>query len=108
MLDFPFTLDSGQDPEPDLVKAMEFTGKYGSIPGKFTCDGATAADCVLVTSEDKATGETVITASGSLGWEFVSNDNVESESVQDEDYMYFGYWLQTPGGTQQVRCILQR
>ena len=37
-----FVLDSGQGPESKLVTAMEFTGKFGSIPGTFTCDGATA------------------------------------------------------------------
>ena len=52
----------------------------------------------LATSKDAATGEIVInTASDvSTAWTFVSNANVESASVQDDDYMYFGYWLQSP------------
>ena len=44
-LTLPFVLDSGQAPVAKLMTAMEFTGKYGSIPGTFTCDGATAAAC---------------------------------------------------------------
>ena len=30
------------------------------------------------------------------GWTFESDDFVESEATQDADYMYFGYWLQSP------------
>ena len=30
------------------------------------------------------------------GWTFKSDDYVESVATQDADYMYFGYWLQSP------------
>jgi hypothetical protein len=33
------------------------------------------------------------------GWTFESEDYVESEATQDGDYMYFGYWLQSPVGS---------
>ena len=30
------------------------------------------------------------------GWTFVSDGYAESVAMQSEDYMYFGYWLQSP------------
>ena len=87
-------VDSGQEADSKLETAEEFSGTYGSIPGTFTCDEGDT--CMLATTTNDETGERLITIDTSENWEFESNSDVESEAVQDPDYMYFGYWLQSP------------
>ena len=69
------------------------TGTVNGIPGTFTCTTGTCS----VTFADEAPGRaenTVATITGA-GWTFESDENVESQATQDNDYLYFGYWLQT-------------
>ena len=91
---YPFVVDSGQDIDSKLAAAKEFSASYGRIPGTFTCDEDKT--CALITTKDAKTGDRLITIMTSQDWEFESNSDVESEAVQDKDYMYFGYWLQSP------------
>ena len=92
-----FVLGPGQGNDESINMARSFTGAYGSIFGTFTCaDDAT--NCGTVETDDTGIGgeRLLLTTLDSLDWTFVSDDYVESESTQDEDYMFFGYWLQSP------------
>ena len=93
-----FVLDSGQD-EDDTINMDEsmFRITYNGVPGTFTCVGDSCAD--IVTATDVNTGQRIITDGTTFvndGWTFESDDYVETVATQDADYMYFGYWLQSP------------
>ena len=58
--------------------------------------GGNEPDCSDIVVEE-IVGQVFITSDFTpLGWTFVSDLNVESEAKQDEDYLYFGYWMQFP------------
>ena len=72
------------------------TGTLNGISGTFTC---TANTCNVTFPTDTVPGRadnTVATISGD-GWTFESDENIESQAKQDDDYLYFGYWLQDEG-----------
>ena len=94
-----FVLDSGQD-DDDTISMDESTFRvtYNGIPGTFTCAGD---DCVDITTlTDDKTGQRIIDGTATTfeddGWTFESDDYVETVATPDADYMYFGYWLQSP------------
>ena len=80
-------LDPGQDEDGDLET---FTAELGGVPGTFTCDDDSA--CGIVTMMNSG-DDRVVTASIGAGWDFVSDKYVESQAEQDDNYMIFGYWL---------------
>ena len=84
-------VDAGQD-DGDINDDMEFTGSIGGVPGTFMCDDT----CGVIETETNEGGQTIITAALTSGWTFESSNYVESQADQDTDFMYFGYWLQSP------------
>ena len=95
--DIAFEIDSGQD---DLSK--EITGAYirskdqTRIEGKFTCIVDQLAPRLLTTT-NLATGKLELGSSlATESWTFESDGFEIEGAVQDSDYMYFGYWLQSP------------
>ena len=94
-----FVLDSGEDDDETINKdESSFRVAYNGVPGTFTCVGDTCAD--INTDTDDNTGQRVIDGTQTTfvmdGWTFESDDYVEAVATQDADYMYFGYWLQSP------------
>ena len=73
------------------------TGTLNGIAGTFTC---TTGECTVAfataTPGTSIADNTVATLTGD-GWTFESDGNVETQATQDDDYMYFGYWLQDEG-----------
>ena len=90
-----FVLDPKQDEDEDLTDS--FTGAYGSVPGTFTCDDDTEVRCTgVATMVDEVGDARYLSVALTSGWTFVSTDYAEDAAVQDDDYLYFGYWLQSP------------
>ena len=95
-----FEIDPDQDLDAindDMNMDKELTGSYimadgERIPGTFSC---AAADCTEVTMRS-VLGKSLLDVQLAASWEFVSDNYVEAEATQDADYMYFGYWLQSP------------
>ena len=53
--------------------------------------------CTTVsTADDTISGDRILSARLITGWEFESDMDEEVAADQDDDYMYFGYWLQFP------------
>ena len=95
----PIVLDAGQDEinMPTLGNARMFTGTIGGISGTFTCANTSSAVCGTVTPlPNDLTGQLTLDTALDAGWTFESDDYVEKVAAQDSDYMYFGYWLQSP------------
>ena len=67
------------------------TGTYNGIPGTFTC---IIQNCTATFSELSSAAPN--TATTFEGWSFTSTDFVETSATPDGDYLYYGYWLQTP------------
>ena len=91
-------IDRNQDAD-DIAEDEEFTGYYirsdsSRIHGTFKC---TTDECLPVVIPTIPTGEGNLVLEAHLtGWAFESdNEEKEGEKI-DEDYMYFGYWLQSP------------
>ena len=76
----------------DTVRSI--TGVFSGVRGTFTC--AETVACADITTEPNAGGQRVLMASIGRGWTFESDGPVESEATQDGDYLYFGYWLNSP------------
>ena len=75
------------------------------IPGTFTCD--LDQGCPDIEGTETVVGTLVLSANPGAGWEFESDKNVEEGEVPDTNYMYFGYWLQSPvDGTTYAFSIL--
>ena len=96
---FVFVLDAGQGNDGSLNMekenmARKFRGAYGDASGTFTC--AADATCTAIETDTNAGGQRVLTNQLSGGWTFESDGFVESEAIQNQDYMYFGYWLRSP------------
>ena len=90
-----FVLNADQGEDGDLTES--FTGAYGDIPGTFTCDDTDDAMCTGVgTMEDDVGGHRYLNVHLDAGWTFESDENVEDAAAQDDDFLYFGYWLQSP------------
>ena len=49
-----------------------------------------------MTVTNETTGQITLSANLPANWTFESRDYVETVSAQDSDFMYFGYWLQSP------------
>ena len=97
----PIVLDAGQDAAeinmPAQGTARMFTGTIGGVAGTFTCANTSAAICGAVTTmTNDITSQITLDAMLDPGWTFESDDYVEKVAAQDSDYMYFGYWLQSP------------
>ena len=92
-----YVLDPGEDVADINMDVMEmdtFRATYNGIPGTFTCGAGT---CATIDLTPVTGGQMNITNTFTVGgWTFESDDFVESEATQDADYMYFGYWLQSP------------
>ena len=71
------------------------TGTVNGIPGTFTC--TTAACTVAFVDGDQAGRADTTVATFTGEWLFESDENIESQATQDQDYLYFGYWLQDQG-----------
>ena len=96
-----FVLDAGQDDDDDINMDIDMadtvrsiTGEFSGIPGKFTCDESIA--CGEITTVMNSGGDRVLSVNIGDGWTFESDDYVESSAMQDDNYMYFGYWLNSP------------
>ena len=53
---------------------------------------------MVATDDTNVGGQRILTSNLNqpMGWTFESDGYVESQATQDGDYMYFGYWLQSP------------
>ena len=96
-----FVLDANQDDDDSLNMDLDMadtvrsiTGVFSGVPGEFTC--AETVTCATITTETNAGGQRVLMANIGAGWTFESDGPVESEATQDGDYLYFGYWLNSP------------
>ena len=74
-----------------------FTGTFNGHQGTFTCTSATCTITLLGSNTDGRDPNTVTAFVGADTWSFKSDMYLESLAVQDEDYLYFGYWLQDEG-----------
>ena len=96
MIPIPIILAENQDVtdiEVAASTARTFKGESDGVSGTFTC--AANILCDKVNPVPNLGGQLVV--SGPLAsWTFESDDYVESVAKQDADYMYFGYWLQSP------------
>ena len=113
-----FVLDAGQGTTSSLnIESVyrQFTGAYGSISGTFTCAADTL--CTPVVTDDESVGhvgQRVLTAHLTRGWKFESARNVDAVAKPDEDYMFFGYWLQKPQNPNlemaglRIHCLLRQ
>ena len=111
----PIVLDDGQEAAdinmPAEGTARMFTGTISGVNGTFTCANTATADCGTVTTmTNETTGQITLDTTLAAGWTFVSRDYVETVAAQDSDFMYFGYWLQSPDNPSVVmprlRCSL--
>ena len=73
--------------------ARTFTGTISGASGTFTCAASQA--CAEIVPSENAGGQMILTTV-LTDWTFVSNSVVESAALQDENYMFFGYWLREP------------
>ena len=99
-----YVLDPGEDVDAINMDVMDmdmdtfFSATYNGIPGTFTC--AAFANCVSIATSMITGGQIIITntnfADNDNGWTFESDDFVETSATQDADYMWFGYWLESP------------
>ena len=94
-----FVLDPGQDVDTINMAMSDmdrmFRAAYNGVPGTFTC--VADATCADIATSTITGGQKIITNSfNAAGWTFESDDFVETEATQDADYMYLGYWLQSP------------
>ena len=94
-----YVLDPGEDVDTindDVMDMSTFRATYNGIPGTFTC--ADGTNCVEIATSTITGGQIIITNTNFAddGWTFESDDFVETSATQDADYMYFGYWLQSP------------
>ena len=91
-----FVIDADQ--ELTNMDGDTFTGAYiradkTRIPGTFTC----GTNCDPVTSmTNLVTRDMDLSSELDDGWTFESDNNEEEGATQDDNYMYFGYWLQSP------------
>ena len=67
------------------------------LTGTFTCD--LDAGCALDSTTQTLVGILVLANYPATGWEFESDENEKEGETQDADYMYFGYWLNSPVGS---------
>ena len=93
-----YVLDPGEDVAAinmDVMDMDTFSATYNGIPGTFTC--ADADSCATIEVTPVTGGQMNITNSFvANGWTFESDNFVETSATPDVDYMYFGYWLQSP------------
>ena len=93
-----YVVNTGQGDDESLNEndiARSFMGSIGGVSGTFTC----VADemCTDIVTRINLGDQRVFTNMVRLtGWTFESEEFVESQATQDSDYMYFGYWLQSP------------
>ena len=85
-----FPDDEGDSFEVVLINPTDGT----RIPGTFTCDVDDGCTAIGVT--ETVLGTLVLMDNPGAGWEFESDVNVKEGETSDADYMYFGYWLQSP------------
>ena len=97
-----FVLDPGQDDDESInmdISVAEtvrsITGVFSGVRGTFTCDDITS--CAVITTVMNSGDDRVLSEDIGVGWTFESKYDVESQATQD-DYMYFGYWLNSPSG----------
>ena len=71
-------------------------GTYAGVEGTFTCAGTGCPSRLPVRRSDgtiiAATGETGINPADST-WKFKPTDEAAMVAVQDDSYLFFGYWL---------------
>ena len=91
-------LDDGK--KTSYARDDTFTGTFRGHKGTFTCTGDACAVGFVTNPGDGVNPNTVATLTN---WSFKSDAYIESLAVQDEDYLYFGYWLQSPAtGTKHA------
>ena len=73
-------------------------GTLNGIEGTFTCAATAGCSVTFLTPAQRAPGvvSTAVASFSASGWKFASTDFVESSSDPDNDYMYFGYWMEEP------------
>ena len=94
----PIVLDQEDDDinMPEDTARM-FTGTISGVYGTFKCANTTDVDCgEVMTMTNAITGQITLEAELANGWTFESRDFIKTVSAQDSDFMYFGYWLQSP------------
>ena len=95
-----YVLDPGEDVDAinmDVMDMDTFRATYNGIPGMFTCADADICENNDIAVTTVTGGQMNISNSFTAGgWTFESDNFVETEATQDADYMYFGYWLQSP------------
>ena len=93
--------------EHDKIFATTFNGTYKGEEGVFRCFGETACNPISVTAErgmdsnlqyddDGNLMLTFGTPSGGNTWHFRPDDQAALAKVDDPDYLYFGWWIDTP------------
>ena len=87
-----YVLGDGEDVDDIISDMSAFEATYNGVSGTFKCP--TDIPCTIAVDTVNEGGQVIINTL--TGWTFVSEDYVESEATQDADYMYFGYWLQSP------------
>ena len=101
----PFVIDPNQEIGTEPMST--FTGAYiaggGRIPGTFTCVLESGTCATIGQSTPNVHGVILLSAAVGNGWAFESNDEVEVAAIQDNNYMYFGYWLQSPADASELQ-----
>ena len=73
-------------------------GTYDGVPGTFTCTASPGNTCPTNLPPRRGNGTIVDPASTVLNptgttWKFKPTDEAAMVAVQDDSYLYFGYWL---------------
>ena len=79
---------------------LEFSGMWREVPGKFISSGTDKLEVGAMMNED---GEEVITpVFGNNTWSFLPDNAKATVKVDDEDYLYLGWWHRVPDAADTV------
>jgi hypothetical protein len=96
----------GQDDEDTDAKENEFAGSFHGVSGTYTCTMGGTDTCSAATDKD---GDLMTL---STGWTFTADEVAEDAEAHmvmgvtaDDEYVYFGYWLQVFTDDEGVETI---
>ena len=73
------------------------SGSVNGVNGTFTCGAANCSVTFLDKTElAQGVSETAVASLSSGNWKFKSTEYIEELATQDSNYLYFGYWLESP------------
>ena len=95
-----------------IVERLEFPGTWRGVPGTFICSDMNGcnilADGISVSASLDEKGKEVLVATfgNNREWVFQPDDKAATADVDDEDYLYFGWWKNEPAEADARRLRL--